>query len=331
MINWPIMMKQLITVVLGVMVLLGGENATKAQCCSMGNPFNNTTVGGTLEKNQVRAALVYKTGNFETYFRGRVRLINYGMYSQLNYQYGSFTLSYGITPRLTIDHEAGFFFEKQTHFADPQLNQLARSGYGFANGTITTRYAVYENPENQFEIDVAAGLRYPFSTRAMEVRGVELPTEAQPSTGAFGALFFVQMHKAWKNIQMTLQQRYEFNAPNYIDYIFGDAHTTTLSVSGRMNRVFSGNLMFRNEFRSSDQSPTGARLASQGSHVVLATPMVSLTLPGNFMLSLFGDMPVYRYYFGEQISNRYAVGVSLVWTGWIENNSVDRTLIETIR
>lgn len=329
--NWPAMKKHIVSLVFGISAVLLSAYEIKAQCCAMGNPFNNTSVGGTLEKNQVRAALVYKTGLFETYFRGRVRLINYGMYSQLGYQYGSFTLSYGITPRLTIEHEAGFFFEKHTRFADPELNRLARSGHGLANGTVTGRFAVYENLQHQFEIDVAAGLRYPFSTEAMDVDGVVLPIEAQPSTGAFGALFFVQMHKEWMGIQTTLQQRYEFNAPNYIDYIFGDAHTTTLSLSGRINRVITGSMFIRNEIRSSDQSPTGARLASQGSHIVLATPMVTVLIPGNFTLSLFGDLPVYRYYFGEQISNRYAFGVNLIWTGWVKNQSADSPLTEKTR
>lgn len=284
-----------------------------AQCCAMGNPFNNAAVNAGADEKNLQVSLTYKYGYYETYFRERVRLINYGMYREISYQYLALNFSYGITKRLGVEHEAGYFISKAPRLADPELDKFANAGYGFSNATLSARYAFLVIPAKQLRFDAALGLRYPFSQKSQRVNGIELPVEAQPSTGAFGGVMYIQAGKRFERFNLALQQRYEFNTRNYNRYTFGDAHITTFSASGDLNRYLSGLLLFRNEVRGSDKTGNNARLASQGSHLIIVAPQLSIRPYRDFQLSIFSDIPVYRRYFGEQISSRYALGISLSW------------------
>lgn len=291
-----------------------------AQCCAMGNPFNNATVNADAEPQNLLVSLTYKYGYYETYFRERIRLINYGLYREISYQYLALNFSYGITKRLGIDHEAGYFISKAPRLADPELDKFANAGHGFSNGTLTARYAFLVIPFKQIRFDAALGFRYPFSQKSQRINGIELPVEAQPSTGAFGGVMYLQAGKRFERYNLAVQQRYEFNTRNYNRYTFGDAHITTFSASGDLNRYLSVLLLLRNEVRGSDKTANNARLASEGSHLIIVAPQLSIRPYRDFQFSLFSDIPVYRRYFGEQISNRYALGISLSWNSSFKKN-----------
>lgn len=293
----------------------------KAQCCAMGSPFNNTTAIGVMEKGRLQAGLTYKHGYFETYFRNRIRLINYGMYRELSYDYLALNISYGVSDRFSIEHEAGYFLSKAARFADPELDAWANKGQGFSNGLLLARYAFLVVPAKRFSLDAGAGFKYPFAMQSQSVGGVELPPEAQPSTGAFGGLFQLQASKSFRDFNMTLQHRYDFNTTNYDNYKYGDAHITTVSIAREISQTFTGVLMMRHELRGSDTAPNHSLLASEGSRLVILAPQLGVKAFRNLSISVFGDIPVYRYYFGEQISQRYAFGMSLVW-----NTSLARPL-----
>jgi hypothetical protein len=284
-----------------------------AQCCAMGNPFNNASATGIMESGRAQVSLTYKYGLFETYFRNRVRLINYGVYREMSYNFMALNFSYGITDKLSIEHETGYFLSKATRFADPELDKLANEGSGLSNGMLMARYAFLVIPSQQLTFDAGVGFKYPFARSSQSINGVELPVEAQPSTGAYGGVFHLQAGKRFRLFNLALQHRYDFNTENYNNYTFGDSHITTLSAAGEINRLFTGVVLLRNEYRGSDVAPNNSRLASEGSHLVILAPQLGIRPFRNFQLSVFGDIPVYRNYFGEQISNRYAVGLSLVW------------------
>jgi len=306
------------------LVLLAGLAVNvnvQAQCCAMGNPFNNIALSKEAGQQNLQVSLTYKYGYYETYFRERVRLINYGMYREISYQYLAMHFSYGITERLGVDHELGYFISKAPRFADPELDKFANAGQGLSNGILSIRYAVANIPGKQIRIDASLGIRYPFSQKPQSVNGIELPIEAQPSTGAFGGVMYIQTGKTMSKLNLVLQQRYEFNTRNYNDYTFGDVHITALSVNAEINPYLNGLLLLRNEVRGSDKTANNARLASEGSHMVILAPQIGIRPFRDFQVSIFGDIPVYRRYFGEQISSRYALGVSLLWSSAAKNKA----------
>ncbi|MBU1008833.1 MAG: hypothetical protein KKD74_01745 [Bacteroidetes bacterium] len=300
--------------VLACLVIIGlFAPKLSAQCCSMGSPVSTASLAGVGSKHTLSVNYGMKYGLFETYFRQRTRLINYGLYDQLSYLFSSFNLAYNFTNRLSFEHELGYFVRKTTRYADPELDKLATDGYGFSGGMLLGKYALWVKPVSQFEIDAGLGFRYPFSRKPMVVNGIELPTEAQPSTGAFGGVMFLQAIKQHRNYSFALQHRYEFFGQNDNDYQYGSAHLTSVSASARYHS-FSAVLLLRNEIRTSDHSATNSRLASEGSHLVVLAPQLSYALLSGLNLTMYMDIPIYRYYFGEQISNRYAMGFSIIYT-----------------
>jgi hypothetical protein len=294
-----------------IFILLMSE--AQAQCCAMGNPFNNSSVAGSIETKGLHLSIAYKYGYYETYFRDRVRLINYGMYREISYQYAALNLSYGINERLGVEHETGYFISKAPRFADPELDKFANAGSGLSNGILLARYVFMIIPSKQIQFDLGAGFKYPYSTTSQFVNGIELPVEAQPSTGAYGAVFQLQGTKRFGNHVFALQHRYDFNTKNYNNYIFGDANITTLSFATQLNRYINGVILLRNELRGSDKAANNARLASEGSNLLILAPQIGFIPVKNFQISVFGDLPVYRRYYGEQISSRYAMGISLIF------------------
>lgn len=283
------------------------------QCCSMGNPASGQESAGALSKNSLRIYSFYKQGRNETYFRENIRLINYGMFSHSSYSFAGLNLAYGLTNRITIEHEVGYFFDKQLGYNDPELDALTRSGYGFANGLLGLQYALWTSRVRSMGLSVAAGVKYPFSSQPLAIDGVDLPVELQPSTGAWGfvgkALFSTSLGLGLP--ALYVQHRFETNQANYYNYTYGNSHHTTVTLGMPITAGLESMVQLRNEYRKGDSSPTGARLASEGSNVVFLTPTVSVILPANIALSVFADIPLYKYYFGEQLSGRFAAGISL--------------------
>lgn len=286
--------------------------AALAQCCSMGNPLAGMTYSGEATKGNLQINAYYKHGYNETYFRHNVRLVNYGIYSHSNYDFAGLALSYALTNRLTLEHETGYYLKKEIRFINPELDALVKYGYGLSNGILSFRYQLAGGKPGLTRISAGAGVKYPYSTKLFSIENVDLPIELQPSTGAFGLMgqvFFTR--DVLKNYKLTLGHRSEFNFRNKHEYLYGSMHTTTLAIAGRLYKKVFGQLTLRNEHKLTDKTPTGAKLASQGGNTLICSPKLGYQFPAGFHLSVFADLPVYKYYFGEQLSMQYALGISL--------------------
>ena len=296
-------------VLLGALLIHGFANA---QCCSMGNPIVGMSPAADNFKGRLSLNLYYKQGFNETYFRNNVKLVNYGIYNYSGYDFAGLSLSYGVNSRLLIEHETGYYPRKEVNFADPDLEARAKDGYGLSNGLVSFRYSIIQPNDKKAGIMLGAGLKYPFKTEKLSLANVELPMELQPSTNAWGLIgqFFITKETAFRQT-FSFAHRSEINFRNKYNYKYGSLHTTAFTMSGKIYRGFYSAVTLRNEFKLSDDTKTGARLASQGSNVVILNPKIEYKLPGEFGLYVFGDLPVYKYYFGEQISMQYAFGIGL--------------------
>ncbi len=296
-------------VLLGALLIHGFANA---QCCSMGNPIVGMSPAADNFKGRLSLNLYYKQGFNETYFRNNVKLVNYGIYNYSGYDFAGLSLSYGVNSRLLIEHETGYYPRKEVNFADTDLEARAKDGFGLSNGLVSFRYSIIQPNDKKAGVMLGAGVKYPFKTEKLSLANVELPMELQPSTNAWGLIgqFFITKETAFRQT-FSFAHRSEINFRNKYNYKYGSLHTTAFTMSGKIYRGFYSAVTLRNEFKLSDDTKTGARLASQGSNVVIINPKIEYKLPGEFGLYIFGDLPVYKYYFGEQISMQYAFGIGL--------------------
>ena len=146
-------------VLLFIVLMACSGSALFAQCCSMGNPQTAQSASGLLPKNNLRIHAFYKHGYNETYFRENIRLINYGMFSHSSYDFTGLALSYGITDKITISHEAGYFIQKQLRYHDPYLDQLSKPGFGLSNGTLNLEFAPFSQNKVLSGLSVLAGIK----------------------------------------------------------------------------------------------------------------------------------------------------------------------------
>jgi len=298
------------------------NNNAFSQCCGMGSPCGSSNAG-VLNKNTLRVTASYKYGYFETYYHDNIRLINYGPIKYMYYNFTSLVLGYGITKRISVENETGYFINKVNHLNDTSLERLAKKGYGFSNGVFSVKYGLYISPIKETEISIGLGFKYPFTTNALVIDNVRLPLEVQPSSRAFGFVGHLIMKKGFSNygLNLFLINRFETNLQNPDKYTVGDLNITTLIISKKIVTNFIGMLQFRNEYKKTDKSKIpNDRLLSQGSNVVYCIPTLTYFVGGKWVLSAFADIPLYKYYKGDvdyivgtggQISSKYSIGISL--------------------
>jgi hypothetical protein len=279
-----------------------------AQCCSPGNPVGGTSNVGTAKKGTLRAATFYRHSFSDTYYNGSEKAELQG--TEANFNYIGFLVAYGITSRLTVETELGYYLNK-TRISDifPKEN-----AWGITNGVTSVKYALWKNQPGEWEITAGAGVRYPF-TRELKYAeaGYPLSVDVQPSTGATGFVGQAFLYKGFlsKGWRLFLIERYETNAVNDIGYQFGKANYLSLFASRKINMHWTGILQFRYEWRSQDHWEE-ILMASTGGNVVYAAPQVNLNIDQKWNLSLLAEMPIVRNYNLAQLGSKYAISLSIM-------------------
>lgn len=282
--------------------------AAWAQCCSAGNPLGGSANVGTLDAGTLRALAFLRHSYSDTYFEGSHKAEFQG--TTAGYSYLGSVLAYGITRRLTAETELGMFLDKRKTFGDNAPEQTR----GLANGVFSLKYGLWKNTFREWELTAGAGARFPFSKKlAMSADGYPLNMDVQPSTGAFGFVGQLFLYKGFlaQGWRFFLLNRYEKNAENNINYRYGDALTTALFASRKINLKWTAILQVRHEWRQIDHWE-GIKLNSTGGETVSLSPQLNYTIARKWNVSFLFDVPVYRKYNLAQLSPKYAFALNLV-------------------
>lgn len=285
----------------------GGGEAV-AQCCSA-NPVAGTINVGVLNKKSARVISYYRHSYSDTYFHDNMRsdlnLIT------ANYNYIGSIVSYGITSKVTAETELGYFINKSEEFnIEPPFTL---KGLGFNNAIISLKYPIYKKTELEIEFTAAAGIKFPFTKEHRVIDGVRLPQAVQSSTGAYGTVGQLMFYKGYvsKGLGFFFIHRFETNGTNTVEYKFGNSYITSFFVSKSLNNQWAGILQIRNENRARDIRDNKIVEVSGGYLLFVAT-QINYTIAQKWNISLLADIPVYRYYNGTQLGNKYAFAVTLM-------------------
>jgi hypothetical protein len=283
-----------------------------AQCCSTGSPVGASTHVGLVNKNTVRAIAFYRHSFSDIYYEGsKPSDDETDMADNAHYDYTGITLEYGLTHRITLQADAGYFINKVVNFHNPALTD--HNGRGMSNGTFMLKYGLYVDPVREVEITAGVGFKFPFSRQpATAENGTLLQLDARPSTNAFGVTGSLLLSKEFTPLTLRtfILNRFEYNGFNVNDYQTGKLLTTSVFVSKKIARRFFGIVQLRNEIHGRDVQD-GENEVNTGYHLMVFTPQISYVVVGLWNVSLLYDVPVYKNYKGKQLTPQYSYAISL--------------------
>jgi len=273
-----------------------------AQCLSSVNPVGGTNNLLVLEKNSLRVITFYKYGQGKKYYEGS-KISEFDLISRAYYNYLSTTLGYGLTSKLTLELETGYFFNKtQDYNLDPAYSL---TGKGFSNTVLMAKHSIYSDNVKRFYITGSAGAKIPLSRELQWSRNVKLPVEVQPTIGAYGAVLGASFVKEFSasGLRYFLTSRFETNAPNKEDYKLGSSLYTSLYVSKHLMTLpgdWTAIIQVRNEIRATDKI-AGDNKESSGSNLFYIAPQLNYVLKEEWYISTMVDIPVYQNFNGTQL------------------------------
>ena len=300
-----------------LLISLNSTETTFSQCCSTGSPVGASVYVGVLNKSTLRVIGYYRYNYSDTYFHNSGISDENTALKYARYNFSGIGFGYGLTKRLTVEADLGYFFNKTQQYNDiisqaDSVNHGKVKGFGLSNGGITVKYGAYVNPVKQVEITFGAGFRYPFTTKPQVVDGVQLNRDVQPSTNAFGTSGMLFLNKGFPSITLRLFSinRYDYNFEGNDGYKYGNILLNSIFVSKKIVKYFFGILQVRREWKTNDQD-NGGKVVNSGFVLLTLSPTLSYSIAGQWNLTLLCDIPLYKNYYGTQMTPKYSFAVSL--------------------
>jgi hypothetical protein len=284
------------------------------QCLSSVNPVGGTESLLVLEKNAIRIISFYKYGQGKAYYT-KNKKADFDLIEKACYNYFSVLAGYGINNKLTLETEAGYYFNKsQTYNVEPKYTL---TGKGLSNLVLLAKVNLYTNHVKRIYFSFAAGPRIPFKRGFQTVNNVLLPIELQPSAGAYGLVLnssFVKENSE-KGLRCFITNRTEINGRNRNNYRPGTSIFTSAFISKHlMFQWLKGDwttiLQLRNEIRTRDKMNCCFKESSGGTLLFLV-PQLNYVMFEKWSLSAMIDIPVYQYFNGTQLGASPGLTISL--------------------
>ena len=299
-------------ILLFALILLFSPQIIDAQCCSTGSPVGASVYVGVLGKNYLRVITFYRHSNSDKYFEADSRADN-NPFQSANYNFAGITLGYGLTRRLTVEIDFGYFLNKTQVFLNNNVfHGNKQTGFGLSNGGLNLKYGLFIKPVKQIELTAGAGFRYPFTTNPQMVDHVQLNRDIQPSTNAFsvnGMVFFSIGFPAI-TLRLFTINRYDYNFADKVNYKYGNILLNSIFVSKKVVKYFFAIVQLRNEFKTRD-TYKGNNQVNTGYDILYVSPQLSYSIAGKWNVTLVCDLPLYKYYKDRQLTPAYAYALSL--------------------
>lgn len=294
------------------------------QCCSPGNPIGGTTALGVNEEGVWKFFLNYRYGYSGQYFEGNqastTQFIQDGNYNHLG-----LIAMLGLTDRLTVEAEAGYFFNKTQRYV-PGILPTHQSGRGLTDLTFTARFNFFRDLTRDWEVTGGLGFKVPLGNHQLLDQGIVLPRDLQPTTGAYDLVQTFFLYKGFlpQKIRTFLLTRLELKGQSIDEYQYGNFFATSLFGTYSLGTDWVLIAQLRGEFRGRDSRPftgTGINVENDreeviptGSQKLFFVPQISYLLSPQWQVSVLGELPVYQQYNDRQLGNTAVVMLSLGYT-----------------
>jgi hypothetical protein len=281
-----------------------------AQCCASGNPFVSDAEQPALQSRMLTTSLTYRYNHSGSYYDRDApfhelpfKEINYSNYSELQ-------IGYGITNWFTVLTELGYFINKTLE--TPGVDSYRAHGLGDA--ALYLKFNAYSNQKKRLTVSPTLGVKIPIGVFDQEVDHVQLPISVQPSSGGYKYLANIFISKGFGKMAMAGFVSYEYsrliNSDNFY-FKYGDQWIGAVYFNYKPWKRLILDLQIRNEYRAKSSREYGEIVESSGYDVLFFTPQLTYAFRHNWYLSAFGDIPVYKYYNGIQMTPGYALSLRL--------------------
>lgn len=303
-----------------ILFLLPFNKSIGQGCCSggTGSPIAGGASQGVLQANQMELSAAYQylfSDKFKTLGRDTSKLFD-KIYS--NYLYGR--LGYGLTEKLTLSVEAGYFINK-TQIELNKVDTIHSAGFG--DLIIFPRYQLFNKKTADHRTEMVVGLgckipigKYNDSTLVYTnpTNGKEyfapLPPTIQPTTGSLDFVFygFVLHDFTKRKFKLFSNLLYIKKGWNPLGQKFGDYMVLGLFASRTVFNKLGLNLQLKAEHIAKMKAAKNIDMValynvyteSTGSTKLFIVPQVSFS-QNNFTYFLLSEFPLYQYVNGTQV------------------------------
>jgi len=293
-----------------VSIFMAGE--AQGQCCAAGNPLSSDVDFRNLGKNYLKVGISYAHSYSDTYYQ-RDSPVDVGGVDHSFFDYTEINLYYGLSQRISIRADLGYFFDKAEIYLHPQYKKLNGSGLG--DLALQIRYLIYKDFTKQWEISGGMGIKFPVGVFDQVVDNVKLPINLQPSSGSFKYFANIFFAKRFKNrLQLFSYNSAEISqtidSKNFY-YRYGNLFTASMGVSYPVLKKVNTGLQLRGEFRNNSTRENEQTVEASGGTLIYVIPQISMNTVGKINLAVSVNLPVYGYFNGIQLANKYLFHISV--------------------
>jgi hypothetical protein len=290
--------------VLLILFAVQNFNYLSGQCLSSVNPVGGSDNLLVLEKNTLRVISFYKSGQGKQYYEGS-RASDFNLISRAYYNYLSTVIGYGLTDKLTIELESGYFLNKTQDYN--VFPGYSLEGKGLGNFVALMRHGIFSDHSKRVYLTAGAGAKIPSARNMQMVNYVKLPVEVQPTLGAYGLVFNASLVKenSFSGMRYFMTSRFEVNMKNKEEYHPGTGLYTSVYLSKHLmfpwlKGDWTAILQLKNEIRGFDHID-GERKSSSGSILFFMVPQLNYTFREKWNISASTDLPVFQHFNGTQL------------------------------
>lgn len=283
---------------------------TLAQCCAAGNPSSGDNAFGMM-KNSFSVSASFLHSYSDTYFEGD-QVSNWDYLKNTNFDFGLLSLNYGLTDKLKLSTEIGYFIDKSIQYNFIDANRKAT---GLGDAAIGLQYNFDSNKERLINISSSINATIPIGDFDQMDGNIILPIDIQPSSGSYKLKSSFMIHKGFFGSKFSISTLWssEYSQrinTNRTDYKYGNLYNVIIKVSHLTSKKLSSGVSLLLIHREKAGN-NGLVINSTGGSFLNLQPSISYQLKNNYSVNSSISIPVYRNVNGIQLINKYMLGFGI--------------------
>lgn len=302
-------MKKYLLLTIYILSICFINNNIYSQCCAAGNPSSlNCSINGSTGKDILNINFAHIYSVSDTYFNG---VENLGKkYKQSDFNFSYLNLTYGISNKLRITADLGYFINKSETISN--YNRLTQ---GIADATLGLIYNTYKSDDKMFDLFQTAKITLPIGQFKQEYDGIVLPIDFQPSSGNYKYNIGLIASKRFEKSDFSLNSTISIEESETIEtestfHKYGNLYNISLSGICNIYQNITGLLQLRAEYREKALSGLKSKnniysyIPASGGTLLYISPQINYNI-NNWNFSAQLSLPIYKNVNGEQLTNKY--------------------------